>query len=98
MLGESAAYGPQNIQSHIDKCFSKVKLYNILNIYELYIIYNIYNILSQSQGCLGVTESEFATWIMQEPPLLIWITTFNRMKSAENSIYILYSKIFNGIF
>lgn len=24
MLGESAAYGPQNIQSHIDKCFSKV--------------------------------------------------------------------------
>lgn len=46
MLGESAAYGPQNIQSHIDKCFSKVKLYNILNIYELYIIYNIYNILS----------------------------------------------------
>ncbi|XP_031774823.1 dystrobrevin beta isoform X1 [Apis florea] len=63
MLGESAAYGPQNIQSHIDKCFSK------------------------SQGCLGVTESEFATWIMQEPPLLIWITTFNRMKSAEHIVH-----------
>ncbi|XP_050475798.1 dystrotelin-like isoform X2 [Bombus huntii] len=63
MLGESAAYGPQNIQSHIDKCFSK------------------------SQGCLGVTESEFATWIMQEPPLFVWITTFNRIKSAEKIIH-----------
>ncbi|XP_031847907.1 uncharacterized protein LOC116433688 [Nomia melanderi] len=60
MLGESAAYGYQSIQSHIDNCFSK------------------------SQGCLGVTESEFAAWIIQEPPLLIWITTFNRMKSAEH--------------
>ncbi|XP_076280861.1 uncharacterized protein LOC143209299 isoform X2 [Lasioglossum baleicum] len=60
MLGESAAYGYQSIQSHIDHCFSK------------------------SQGCLGVTESEFASWIMQEPPLLVWITTFNRMKSAEH--------------
>ncbi|KAK1127028.1 hypothetical protein K0M31_004642 [Melipona bicolor] len=63
MLGESAAYGSQNIQSHIDKCFSK------------------------SQGCLGVTESEFAAWIMQEPPLLVWITTFNRIKSAEYIIH-----------
>ncbi|XP_076246653.1 uncharacterized protein LOC143186770 isoform X2 [Calliopsis andreniformis] len=60
MLGESAAYGSHNIQSHIDSCFSK------------------------SQGCLGVTESEFAAWIMQEPPLLVWISTFNRIKSAEN--------------
>ncbi|XP_076178311.1 dystrotelin isoform X2 [Ptiloglossa arizonensis] len=63
ILEESAAYGYQNIQSHIDSCFSK------------------------SQGCLGVTESEFATWIMQEPPLLVWITTFNRMKSAEHIIH-----------
>ncbi|XP_043508992.1 dystrophin-1-like isoform X3 [Frieseomelitta varia] len=63
MLGESAAYGSQNIQSHIDKCFSK------------------------SQGCLGVTESEFAAWIMQEPPLLVWVTTFNRIKSAEYIIH-----------
>ncbi|XP_053980789.1 dystrophin-related protein 2-like [Hylaeus volcanicus] len=63
MLGESAAYGYQNIQSHIDSCFSK------------------------SQGCLGVTESEFAAWIMQEPPLLVWITTFNRIKSAEHIIH-----------
>ncbi|XP_076381043.1 dystrotelin [Megalopta genalis] len=60
MLGECAVYGYQNIQSHIDNCFSK------------------------SQGCLGVTESEFAAWIMQEPPLLVWITTFNRIKSVEH--------------
>ena len=36
MLGESAAYGSQNIQSHIDKCFSKVGL-NIILIYNKYI-------------------------------------------------------------
>ncbi|XP_017876713.1 dystrotelin-like [Ceratina calcarata] len=63
MLGENAVYGPQHIQSHVDKCFSK------------------------SQGCLGVTESEFATWIMEEPPLLIWITTFNRIKLADHIIH-----------
>lgn len=39
----------------------------------------------QSQGCLGATEAEFATWLMQEPPLLMWISTLNRMKSAEHS-------------
>ena len=93
MLGESAAYGSQNIQSHIDKCFSKVGLNIILNLFELYVIYNI--LQHQSQGCLGVTESEFAAWIMQEPPLLVWITTFNRIKSAEYSMYISYFKIFN---
>ncbi|CAL7942942.1 unnamed protein product [Xylocopa violacea] len=63
MLGESAIYGSQSIQSHIDKCFSK------------------------SQGCLGVTESEFAIWIMEEPPLLVWLTTFNRIKSAEHIVH-----------
>ncbi|EFN75104.1 dystrotelin isoform X3 [Harpegnathos saltator] len=63
MLGESIAYGYEQIQLHIDACFVK------------------------SQGCLGVTEAEFATWIMQEPPLLVWITTFNRIKSAEHIIH-----------
>ncbi|XP_012525079.1 dystrophin [Monomorium pharaonis] len=63
MLGESVAYGYEQIQSHIDACFVK------------------------SQGGLGVTEAEFAAWIMQEPPLLVWITTFNRIKSAEQIIH-----------
>ncbi|KAL6260387.1 hypothetical protein P5V15_007915 [Pogonomyrmex californicus] len=63
MLGESIAYGYEQIQSHIDACFVK------------------------SQGGLGVTEAEFATWIMQEPPLLLWITTFNRIKSAEHIVH-----------
>ncbi|XP_011686791.1 PREDICTED: dystrophin-like [Wasmannia auropunctata] len=63
MLGESIAYGYEQIQSHIDACFVK------------------------SQGGLGVTEAEFAAWIMQEPPLLVWITTFNRIKSAEHIVH-----------
>ncbi|XP_014487267.1 PREDICTED: dystrotelin-like [Dinoponera quadriceps] len=63
MLGESIAYGYEQIQLHIDACFVK------------------------SQGCLGVTEAEFAAWIMQEPPLLVWITTFNRIKSAEHIVH-----------
>ncbi|XP_029675460.1 dystrotelin-like [Formica exsecta] len=41
----------------------------------------------KSQGGLGVTEAEFAAWIMQEPPLLVWITTFNRIKSAEHIVH-----------
>ncbi|EFN63343.1 Dystrophin, isoform B [Camponotus floridanus] len=41
----------------------------------------------KSQGGLGITEAEFATWIMQEPPLLVWITTFNRLKSAEHIVH-----------
>ncbi|XP_058807564.1 dystrophin-like [Phymastichus coffea] len=44
---------------------------------------SIGNCFSVSQGCLGVTEAEFAAWLMQEPPLLMWITTLNRMKSGE---------------
>ncbi|XP_043273731.1 dystrophin-like [Venturia canescens] len=41
----------------------------------------------ESRGSLGVSEVEFATWIMQDPPLLTWISTFNRMKSAEHTIH-----------
>lgn len=41
----------------------------------------------KSQGSLGITEAEFAMWIMQEPPLLLWITTFNRIKSAEHIVH-----------
>ena len=41
----------------------------------------------KSQGCLGVSEAEFAAWLMQEPPLLMWITTLNRIKSAEQSMF-----------
>ncbi|GAB1869081.1 Dystrophin, isoform B [Camponotus japonicus] len=41
----------------------------------------------KSQGGLGITEAEFAAWIMQEPPLLVWITTFNRLKSAEHIVH-----------
>lgn len=41
----------------------------------------------KSQGGLGITEAEFAAWIMQEPPLLVWITTSNRIKSAEHIVH-----------
>ncbi|XP_014213323.2 dystrotelin-like [Copidosoma floridanum] len=48
---------------------------------------SIDNCFCESQGCLGVTEAEFATWLMQEPPLLMWITTMNRLKSAEPIVH-----------
>ncbi|XP_063991824.1 dystrophin-like [Diachasmimorpha longicaudata] len=41
----------------------------------------------ESQGCLGVSETEFGVWLMQEPPLLSWITTFNRLKISENTVH-----------
>lgn len=50
-----------------------------------YELFNYFSNIFQSQGGLGITEAEFAEWIMQEPPLLVWITTFNRVKSAEHS-------------
>ncbi|KAJ8669714.1 hypothetical protein QAD02_000973 [Eretmocerus hayati] len=48
---------------------------------------SIENCFSETQGCLGVTEADFAGWLMQEPPLLMWITTLNRMKTAEQIIH-----------
>ncbi|XP_012254992.2 dystrophin-like [Athalia rosae] len=45
------------------------------------------NCFLQSQGNLGVSEAEFAAWLMQEPPLLVWITTLNRIQAAENIIH-----------
>ncbi|XP_046627946.1 dystrophin-like isoform X1 [Neodiprion virginianus] len=45
------------------------------------------NCFVESQGSLGVSEAEFAAWLMQEPPLLMWITTLNRMQAAENIIH-----------
>ncbi|XP_031779196.1 dystrophin [Nasonia vitripennis] len=48
---------------------------------------SIDNCFSVTQGCLGVSEAEFAAWLMQEPPLLMWITTLNRIKSAEQIVH-----------
>ncbi|XP_033231276.1 dystrophin-1-like isoform X2 [Belonocnema kinseyi] len=48
---------------------------------------SVENCFRESQGCLGVTEAEFARWLMEEPPLLTWISTLNRMKSAENIVH-----------
>lgn len=45
------------------------------------------NCFKECQGSLGITEAEFAKWLMEEPPLLTWISTLNRIKSAENIIH-----------
>ncbi|XP_015610348.1 dystrophin [Cephus cinctus] len=37
----------------------------------------------ESQGGLGVSETQFATWLTHEPPLLAWMSTLNRMQAAE---------------
>ncbi|KZC14713.1 PREDICTED: dystrophin-1-like [Dufourea novaeangliae] len=96
-LQEKYGYFYQQLADH-NACLSKASLHtlltNICKITEMLgesaaygyhsIQTHIDNCFSKSQGCLGVTESEFAAWIMQEPLLLVWITTFNRMKSAEH--------------
>ncbi|XP_051156069.1 dystrophin-like isoform X2 [Leptopilina boulardi] len=45
------------------------------------------NCFKECQGSLGITEAEFAKWLMEEPPLLSWIATLNRIKSAEHIIH-----------
>ncbi|CAK9832150.1 Dystrophin, isoforms A/C/F/G/H [Anthophora retusa] len=99
-LQEKYGYLYQQLADH-NACLSKASLHtlltNICKITEMLgenAVYGSQNIQShidkcfaKSQGCLGVTESEFATWVMQEPPLLVWITTFNRMKSAEHIVH-----------
>ncbi|KAL2716689.1 dystrotelin-like [Vespula squamosa] len=99
-LQEKYGYLYQQLADH-NACLSRAGLHtlliNICKITEMLgenMTYGYHHIQShidscfeKSQGCLGVTESEFATWIMQEPPLLVWITTFNRMKSAEHIVH-----------
>ncbi|XP_074104483.1 uncharacterized protein LOC141530976 isoform X1 [Cotesia typhae] len=41
----------------------------------------------ESQGCLGVSKTELRLWLMQDPPLLSWISTFNRLKLAEHVVH-----------
>lgn len=36
-----------------------------------------------SQGTLGVTEDGYMSWLLHEPQLLVWLSTFYRMRSAE---------------
>lgn len=45
------------------------------------------NCFKECQGSLGITEAEFSKWLMEEPPLLTWISTLNRFRSAENIIH-----------
>ncbi|KAK2587756.1 hypothetical protein KPH14_003864 [Odynerus spinipes] len=99
-LEEKYGYLYQQLADH-NACLSRAGLHtlltNICKITEMlgenmaygyqHIQFHIDSCFEKSQGCLGVTESEFATWIMQEPPLLVWITTFNRMKSAEHIVH-----------
>ena len=99
-LQEKYGYLYQQLADH-NACLSKAGLHTLLTsickITEMLgestaygyqsIQSHIDSCFSKSQGCLGVTESEFAAWIMQEPPLLVWITTFNRMKSAEHIVH-----------
>ena len=99
-LQEKYGYLYQQLADH-NACLSKAGLCtlltNICKITEMlgegttygsqHIQSHIDNCFSKTQGCLGVTESEFASWIMQEPPLLVWITIFNRIKSAEHIIH-----------
>ncbi|KAG7199150.1 hypothetical protein KM043_018039 [Ampulex compressa] len=99
-LQEKYGYFYQQLADH-NACLSRAGLHtlltNICKITEMlgentvygyqHIQSHIDSCFAQSQGCLGVTESEFAAWVMQDPPLLVWITTFNRMKTAECVIH-----------
>jgi len=37
----------------------------------------------QSQGILGVTEDGYMSWLLHEPQLLVWLSTFYRMRAAD---------------
>ncbi|RLU22584.1 hypothetical protein DMN91_004862 [Ooceraea biroi] len=99
-LQEKYGYLYQQLADH-NACLSRAGLYTLLtNICKITeslgedVTYGCKQIQShidacfvKSQGSLGITEAEFAAWIMQEPPLLTWITTFNRIKSAEHIVH-----------
>ncbi|XP_066597076.1 dystrophin-1-like isoform X2 [Prorops nasuta] len=96
-LQEKYGYLYKQLADH-NACLSKASLFtflsNICKIMEMlgettayghhHIQPHIDSCFINSQGCLGVTETEFAAWIMQDPPLLTWLTTFNRISCAEN--------------
>ncbi|XP_057337676.1 dystrophin-like isoform X2 [Microplitis mediator] len=48
---------------------------------------NVDSCFVESQGCLGVSKTELRLWLMQDPPLLTWISTFNRLKLAEHVVH-----------
>ncbi|XP_075215186.1 dystrophin-like [Lycorma delicatula] len=39
---------------------------------------------NKSHGPLGISEENFMCWVLKEPQLLVWLSTFYRMRAAEN--------------
>ncbi|XP_012271632.1 dystrobrevin-1 [Orussus abietinus] len=96
-LQEKYGYLYQQLADH-NACLSraalKTLLTNICKITEMLgenaaygnhmIQSSIDSCFGESQSGLGVSEAEFAMWLMHDPPLLVWLTTLNRMKAAEH--------------
>lgn len=48
---------------------------------------------SVNNGNLGVSEENFNAWLMQEPQLLVWFSTFHRLQISEKGSLFLRNEI-----
>ncbi|KAK9497953.1 hypothetical protein O3M35_003848 [Rhynocoris fuscipes] len=42
---------------------------------------------NKSNSSLGINESDFLNWVLQEPQMLVWHSTFYRLSTSENVIH-----------
>uniref|UniRef100_A0A1B6C5V7 Dystrophin n=2 Tax=Clastoptera arizonana TaxID=38151 RepID=A0A1B6C5V7_9HEMI len=80
-----------------NNCLSRRKLQVLLNTLVLVTDYfseslafsadlipaTIESCFQQSHGPMGISEDVFMNWLMQEPQLLVWLSTFYRLRAAE---------------
>ena len=76
-LGESKQFGQYLVDAAVSQCFQG--MYNDQHNKE-----NEFQAESNPHEELGVTEEVFMGWILREPQVIVWVSTFYRLSSAQN--------------
>ena len=76
-LGESKQFGLYLVDAAVSQCFQGMHT----------IQYNKENHAGARRNPhedLGVTEEVFMGWVLREPQIIVWVSTFYRLSSAQN--------------
>ena len=76
-LGESKQFGHYLVEAAVSQCFQA--MYPDQSNKE-----NQVDVTKHHREDLGVTEEVFMAWILREPQVIVWISTFYRLSSAQN--------------
>ena len=76
-LGESKQFGQYLVDAAVSQCFQG--MYPDQHNKE-----NAQDIRNNPREDMGVTEEVFMGWILKEPQIIVWVSTFYRFSSAQN--------------